>query len=169
MHIRNAVAAFAALLGAIASGSASAEEAPGAFLDRLVGCWILDGQMGDIALHQQVDARRVLGGHFVEMRFAQTDAPAAGRARYEAIYLIGYDAEARRYVLNLFDSLGVTSAPAPGVGERSGDTIRFEFPYREGAFYNTFSLADGQWNMRLEQRQPDGSLRLFAEKHMRHC
>lgn len=160
-----AIACFAA------APVASAQDTPRAYLGQLVGCWRLDGEMGGAPLAQNVEARWALGGQFIEMRFVQADAPAAWRSRYEALYLIGYDDRAHRYVLNLFDSFGVASAPVAGLGVREGNSIAFAFPYADGDFRNTFTWRPEarEWDMILERRAPAGQFVLFARKRLRRC
>ena len=172
MHMRWRARVWAALAALwLMTAPASAQESPRAFLDRLVGCWRLDGEMSGASLAQDVTARWALGGHFVEMRFTQSDAPAAGRPRYEALYLVGYDERAHRYALNLFDSFGVASAPVPGLGAREGDSIAFAFPYADGDFRNTFTWRANarEWDMILERRTAEGRFELFARKRLRRC
>jgi hypothetical protein len=140
------------------------------FLSRLEGCWRLEGRMGEAQLHQNVEARWVLGRRFIEMRFSQSDDPGPDRDRYEALYLLGYDAQAHRYVLNLFDIFGVTT-PVPGLGLRDGNQVRFYFPYDDGDFYNTFRWDEDTqaWTMLLERHSGNGALTVFAAKHMTRC
>jgi hypothetical protein len=62
------------------------------FLNRLTGSWSLIGVMGDKKLFQEAVGRWVLNGLFVELRFRAIRVGEGGNPPYEAIYLIGFDA-----------------------------------------------------------------------------
>ncbi len=150
-----------------ARSHAAGREAPKPedFLDRLVGSWDLTGTMGSTALHQSVDARWVIQGRFLQMHFVE-ESPAPGKPPYEAIYMLGYDGQAGKYVLHLFDTFGATYSRTVGVGTRQGDSVDFLFEYPSGRFSNTFTWdrATGQWKMLLQQKEGDGEWKVFATK-----
>lgn len=137
------------------------------FLDHLVGNWDLNGRMGDKILLQKAVGRWVLKGLFVELRFRAVQVGKEGNPSYEAIYLIGYDDNAGNYVLNLFDTFGVTSRPVPGLGKRGGNTIRFVFSHDAGPFVNAFTWhpKECSWTMLLTSEE-NGKTKVFAEKQM---
>ena len=137
------------------------------FLEALTGDWELDGEMGDVRLHQAVTARWTLGGRFVEMRCRQSDAPA-GVPPYEALYHIGYAQDANALVMHLLDSTAVTPSCPVGVGRLDGDAVDFVFAYANGPFHNrfVFDRATDCWTHELVGTV-DGRLRPFATKRLR--
>jgi hypothetical protein len=138
------------------------------FLDRLSGSWALTGTMGSTELHQSVEARWVLDGHFLQMHLLQEDTPAAGRQPYEALYLLGYDTESDEYVMHLFDTFGASYARTVGIGTRRGNSVEFLFEYPGALFSNTFTWLpeSGQWTMHLREKQETGGWKEFATKKM---
>jgi len=137
-------------------------------LNNLVGHWSLTGKMGDVTLHQEVNAKWVLRELFVEMRFSPIRAGEDGNPDYEAQYLIGYDNKTNEYVLHLFDSFGVSSKPIPGIGTRKDNSVRFKFDYTVGPWFNTFTWDPGRksWKNIITFERKDGSEGTFAEKEL---
>jgi hypothetical protein len=137
------------------------------FLDNLVGKWNLRGKMDDKTLFQNVVGRWVLNGLLLELRFKATQIGKKGNPPYEAIYLIGRDSKTGDYVLNLFDTFGVTSRPVPGIGELKGHAIHFVFTYDTCSFTNAFTWHPRQhsWTMLLTSEE-GGKTTLFAKKEM---
>jgi hypothetical protein len=137
------------------------------FLDNLVGKWNLRGKMNDKSLFQNAVGRWVLNGLFLELRFKATQVGKEGNPPYEAIYLIGHDGKTGNYVLNLFDTFGVTSRPVPGIGELKDNTVRFVFTYDNSLFANAFTWHPKQhsWTMLLTSEE-GGKTKLFAKKEM---
>lgn len=136
-------------------------------LDRLVGRWSLRGRMGHAELHQEVKARWILKGLFVEMRFESVRIGEGGNPDYEAVYLMGRDEARDAYVLHLFDTAGVSARPVPGIGIREGDSIRFRFDYDGGPWFNTFTWlpARGSWKNVITHDE-GGRTVTFAEKEL---
>jgi len=133
------------------------------FLDKLIGDWELIGQMGNTPLRQSVTARWILNGLFVEMVFKSTLTGSP----YEAVYLIGYNSDEDVFVLNLFDTFGVSTKPSPGMGKRDEDSIPFIFDYADGPFTNHFIWDDQAQSWRFEQTFIKNNTRqVFATKHM---
>ena len=139
------------------------------FLDNLVGRWNLRGKMDNKTLFQNVVGRWVLNGLFLELRFKASYVGKEGNPPYEAIYLIGRDDKTGDYVLNLFDTFGVTSRPVPGIGKLESNSIRFVFGYDTNLFTNAFTWHARQhsWTMLLTSRKK-GKTKVFAKKVMTH-
>lgn len=136
-------------------------------LNRLVGRWSLRGRMGASALYQEVTARWILKGLFVELRFTSVRVGEGGNPDYEAVYLIGHDPARHEYVLHLFDTAGVSSKPVHGVGIREGDSIRFRFDYEGGPWFNTFTWIPPVRSWRnVITHEEQGKTVTFAEKEL---
>jgi hypothetical protein len=142
---------------------------PQTLLSRMIGTWDLTGEMEDVPLRQEVEARWVLGNQYVEMRCRSVLLSEPGTQPYEAIYLIGYHAPSGQYVLHLFDTFGVALRPVPGMGRREGNSIPFVFAYDQGPFLNRFTWdpETDAWDHELVD-QSEGQPHQFARKHLRH-
>lgn len=137
-------------------------------LDHLLGSWTLSGTMGATPLRQQVVATKVLQGQFVQIHFTDTGPKTGSAQPYEAIYMLGYDADTRQYIMYLFDTFGVPSSRTMGVGTRRDNTIVFRFDYPTGPFTNTFTWHEdaGEWDMVLRAQTATGDWELFATKRL---
>jgi hypothetical protein len=112
-------------------------------LDELVGEWRMVGQVRGQPVTYDVLARRVLNGRYVELHMRDVARPA----QYEALVLIGEDTLPKHVVVHWLDSFGAAFSIPPGAGVISGDTVRFDIPYRDGPFRDTFVFrrADRTW------------------------
>ncbi len=168
-HIPTAAAGLLVALGlAVSTAAAIPKTSPASddLLDHLTGRWVLRGSMGEIELHQQVEAEWVVQGHYLRMHLIDAGSPAEGQVPYEAVYMLGYDEGAGDYLFHLFDTFGAAYTRTIGVGTRTGDSIRFLFDYPGGLFANTFVRHQGEdrWEMVLEQQDDDGTWTRFATK-----
>ncbi|MGD0160114.1 MAG: hypothetical protein ABSB89_07435 [Candidatus Bathyarchaeia archaeon] len=123
--------------------------------------------MGDKNLLQKAVGRWVLNDLFLELRFKAIQIGKEGNPPYEAIYLIGCDNKTGDYVLNLFDTFGVTSKPVPGLGKLEHNAIRFVFTHDTSLFINVFTWYPRKrsWTMLLTS-QKEGKTKIFAKKEM---
>jgi hypothetical protein len=160
----------AALAGTAASGCGlraqpSQSLTTTGLLDELVGDWRMVGQVRGQPATYDVQARRILNGRFVELHLKDVARPA----QYEALVLIGEDTLAKRVLVHWLDSFGAAFSIPHGEGAISGDTVRFEIPYRDAPFRDTFVFrrSDGSWIFRLEASDRRGGWKLFAEYEVR--
>jgi hypothetical protein len=147
-----------------APGRVSEEVRMTELLDRLVGFWDLHGELGASTLHQAVEARSVLGGRYVELRFRELDG-----SPYEAVYYVGWNEERDVYVLHLLDSTGVYVEPEEtvAIGRREEHAITFSFGDAAEPFTNRFEwdADDDAWTFELTFAR-DGKPSTFATKRM---
>lgn len=137
------------------------------FLNKLAGKWKLTGKMGDIPLEQDVLAKPVLGGLFIEMNFSSTLLSSNSTMFYEAIYLIGYNEKEDSFIMNLFDTFGVSLNPVPGIGRRNNNSVEFVFNYDAGPFTNKMSYDESldEWKFVLSYKE-ENAVKTFAVKKM---
>jgi enterochelin esterase family protein len=158
---------IAALFGEIvATGrelSAQTAQSPttSSLLDELVGEWRMVGQVRGQPVTYDVLARRILNGRYVELHMKDVARPA----QYEALVLIGEDTLAKHVVVHWLDSFGAAFSIPHGEGVISGDTVRFDIPYRDGPFRDTFVFRrpNHSWHFRLEASDRKGGWKPFAE------
>ena len=130
-------------------------------LDRLVGEWRMVGHVRGKPVTYTLAASRVLGGRYVELHMTDVQRPP----QYEARVFVGADTAPGRVIVHWLDSFGAAASIPHGTGSVAGDTLRFEFAYRSGAFRDTFvyRAASRSWSMRLEAADGRGGWRPFAE------
>jgi hypothetical protein len=162
-----------ALAVSIGSATATAQSAPSAqrasadspstavgLLDQLVGTWRMVGQVRGRPASYDLEARRVLGGHFVELHMTDAGRPAT----YEARVFIGEDTTAGKIFVHWMDNFGAAFSVPAAAGAVAGDTVRFEFAYSSGPFRDTFVYhrAANAWTFRLESGDDKAGWRPFA-------
>jgi hypothetical protein len=156
----------ALLLAALAPLAAAAEAAspPDPFLAQLAGDWDLTGTIRGQGVHQHAACRWVLKGGWLRLALTDLGKPPG----YEASVFFSYDRKAGDYIVHWLDEFGAAGARVVGSGRREGTTLVFGFPYAEGAFRDTLTLAaDGaRGTLLIEQQARDGSWSTFASYRM---
>jgi len=133
-----------------------------AFLDRLVGTWLMEGTIaGDQVTHDLV-VEWVLAHQYVQIRERSREKDASGNPAYESIVYIGWDPERKDYACLWLDITGSSGFEPVGHGVREGDAIPFVFGTGDdGRIHNTFRYdrAHDRWtwsidNERAGERSP---------------
>ncbi|MEJ2013419.1 MAG: hypothetical protein P8X64_14490 [Anaerolineales bacterium] len=138
-----------------------------AFLENLIGDWMLNGDMRDVRLQQEVKARWVLGHKYVSMHFKSTTPDDNPTSQYEAIYHIGFNADEDLYVFHLLDTTDVPVICDMGLGKRDGNRIPFLFDYEGTMFINVLTWHPDEVRWTFDQEYEEGGeLSLFARKEM---
>lgn len=147
---------FFAALALMATSSAPAQSTTSAdpLLDRMIGRWVLRGQIAGHAAAHDVTCRWVLGHEYVEMHETSRERTAAGSPAYEAIVYLGRDPRSREYAVMWLDNTAYGAFAPAGVGhaQASGDSIPFLFRYSDTTSFHTTFLYDRdrdrwQWHM----------------------
>jgi len=109
---------------------------------------------------QYLDAE-VSYGSFVELHMTDTATPSG----YEARVFLGHDPKTGRLIAHWLDRFGAGFSIPHGAGAIRGDTLRFDIPYQDGPFRDTFVYrrGDGTWQFRLEAGDGAGGWKPFAE------
>jgi len=128
-------------------------------IDRLVGEWKLTRKIRGKELENTLEAKWVLHHQFLELHMKDVADPPA----YESLVLIGYSRADQRYIAHWCDTWGGKFS-SDGFGQRSGDSIEFEFHFPDGPFFNTFTWdpAIDAWTFRMENATADGKRSLFG-------
>jgi hypothetical protein len=129
-------------------------------LDRLVGTWRMEGHVRGEPVTYRLVARRVLQGRFVELHMEDAARPP----QYEALVFVGRDSTGR-VVAHWMDSFGAAYSIPHGEGRIAGDTLRFDIPYPDGTFRDTFTYdrARRRWRLRIDAADGRGGWSPFAE------
>jgi hypothetical protein len=85
-------------------------------------------------------------------------------SKYEARVFIGYDTQGMRIIAHWMDSFGAAYSIPPGVGGIESKQIRFEIPYADGPFRDTFVYDEARdvWTLDIESGDGKGQWQHFA-------
>ncbi len=130
------------------------------YLQALVGDWHIHRTFADKVVANEMDVRPVLEGSFIQLHMISPDP----NDPYEAIVLVGFDADAAEYVAHWCDSFGPAYSTV-GRGKRVANTVEFRFEYPSGPFFNTWvhDPAADSWTFTGESQRPDATRSFFAK------
>jgi hypothetical protein len=150
---------FAAQSSAVAAGD-DGSDAANAYLDQLVGDWIMTGTVMGKPVKYALHSARVLQSGFLRLSMVDVLDPP----QYEADVYVGYDPKARDYIAHWLDRFGAAGARVVATGRRTGQKLILRFPYAEGAFRDTFAFDPGKgtWSLLLEAQGRDRKWTVFA-------
>lgn len=133
---------------------------PDPFFEDIVGHWKLTGEILGKPIEQEVDARWILGGCYLQIEYHPSVITPIGIEPYEALSHIAYDSDRNEYALYLLDNFGGGYSP-PGFGTLNGDRVAFLFEYKTGPFTTTFGRDAEGWEIELRSgNEPFGVKRL---------
>lgn len=130
------------------------------FLAQLAGDWEQVGTLLGKPVHYRGEGRWVLKSGWLCLTLIDTGTPP----KYAASVYFGVDARGGDYIAHWLDQFGGAGARVVATGHRDGQKLVLVFPYEEGAFRDTFSLAtDGNsGSLLLESQARDASWSTFA-------
>ena len=151
------------LLPALSAGAVvAAPAAPAAdpFLAALAGKWDMIGTVSGKSVHHFGEGRWVLKDSWLCLSIVDSASPPG----YVASVYLGFDRKQHDYVAHWLDEFGAAGARVVATGKREGQTLVLLFPYAEGAFRDTFTLAadGGSGTLLLESQANDGGWSTFA-------
>jgi hypothetical protein len=134
------------------------------FLGHFAGHWDMQGAVLGKPVHYRASGRWVLNGAWLELSMLDVARPP----QYEAQLYLGYDGKARDYIGHWLDRFGAAGSRVVATGQRHERTLVLSFPYAEGEFRDTLTLAGDSQSATLliEARRPDGSWSGFASYRM---
>ena len=171
--MRNAVQVTRILAGCILMGlslvSAAAAQQPtlsDPLLDKMVGRWVLSGEITGQPTTHDVEVSWVLNHQFVRIHETSREKTKAGLPQYEAIVLLGWDAKRNEYVVHWTDVFG-GGFSSMGYGKGDASTIPLVFKSPDGDFHTTFTFdpKSGSWKWTMDQENK-GKLEPFARMTM---
>lgn len=163
--------AVASLVVMGAAAAAGEELPPDGLLDRLTGSWLLEGSIDGQVVTHDVEARRVLESHYVQLHEVAREQDAAGRPAYEAIVYLEWEPDSGEYACLWLDTTGGGGIHSRVIGlARPRDNeipLLFEGP--DGSrFHNTFAYdaTEDAWRWVMDSER-DGRLVPFARVTLR--
>jgi len=135
--------------------SAAQPSADDAYLDALLGSWVVDGTYAGKPARYRGRGERVLQGGFLRLHLVDTAKPP----QYEASVFLAYDPKQKDFVVHWLDNFGAVGARVVALGRRDGERLVVTFPYAEGAVRDTFTRdpAAGGWTLLLEEQGSSGA------------
>ncbi|MCB9838175.1 MAG: DUF1579 family protein [Phycisphaeraceae bacterium] len=122
-------------------------------LDRLIGDWVLEGRIAGKDVVHDVTAEWVVGHQYLRFVELSREREDDGARAYEAIVLIGWDAQQDRYACLWLDSTGGSGLVNGLIGYAapSDDRLVFRYDYEDFNFRTVFifdrDLDRWRWEM----------------------
>ncbi|MGO9934824.1 MAG: hypothetical protein ACLPV8_23825 [Steroidobacteraceae bacterium] len=163
---------LAALLAAIGLVAHSTVAAPSSLndplLDRLIGTWVLRGDIAGKPVTHGVKVRWVLAHQYIQIRETSRSRTATGAPEYDAIVYIGWNPDLRQYTCLWLDSTGGNGLVGTAFGHAEADTAKLAFVWSDengdASLHNTFAYdpITNTWRWTIDNVDK-GQLQPFAK------
>jgi len=100
-------------------------------LDRLLGAWVLRGEIAGRQVTHSVKAQWVLGHEYVQIRETSQSKTAAGAPEYDAIVYIGWNPDLKQYTCLWLDSTGGNGLVGTAFGHANREASRLSFVFSD--------------------------------------
>ncbi len=134
-------------------------------LENLAGEWIMEGTIAGQEVVHDVSVSWILEHQYLQIKEKSREKDPDGTAAYEALVLIGWNADLNKYACMWLDVTGGGGLIGDGIGHaaREGNKLPFLFKMGDGMFHNTFEYIDENdtWTWKLDSEK-DGILNPFA-------
>jgi hypothetical protein len=160
------LAALIAAMGLVGHAAAASSSLNDPLLDKLVGAWVLRGDIAGKPVTHSVKVQWVLAHEYIQIRETSRSKTAAGAPDYDAIVYIGWDRDLKQYACLWLDStdgngLGGVIAHAKPDAQK----LAFIFPDKNGepSIQTTFAYdrAAKSWHWTIDNIDK-GQLQRFA-------
>ena len=150
---------FAAVLALVVSVQSVAAAGPAVetrpdLLNKLVGDWVLRGELAGKQTIHDVHASWVLNGRYVRLDEVSRDPDDRGRSAYVAAIYIGWEPRSRTYTCIWLDSTAVAAGDGRCAAKPMPNRLPFLFEDKTGTvnFANTFVYDPGKdlWTWQLD-------------------
>jgi hypothetical protein len=137
-------------------------------LERLIGTWILRGDIAGKPVIHDVKAQWVLGREYLQIHETSRSDAAARAPRYEAIVYIGWDPDLKKYACLWLDTTGGNGLVGWALGHADADPSKLAFLFSDKngdpSVQNTFTYDQGTNAWRWQIVSVDkGRLQPFAD------
>jgi hypothetical protein len=135
-------------------------------LEKMKGNWILKGTIGGQETTHDVAITWILDHQYLQLHEVSREKYSDGKAAYEALVLIGWDAQLNKYACLWLDvtSGGGLRSNTIAHAERSGNKIPFLFIINEKRIFHTTFIYDknsGTWQWLMDD-EDNGKVEPFA-------
>ena len=164
--VRGVIACGLMVLGLRLSAGAQQPTLQDSLLDRMVGKWLLSGEIVGKPTTHDVEATWALNHQFVHIHETSREKTAAGVPQYEADVFLGWDVKRNEYVVHWMDVFG-GGFSSMGYADKKENTIPVIFKSPDGDFHTTFTFdkQKDRWLWTMDNEQ-GGKLRPFARLTM---
>jgi hypothetical protein len=143
----HALVAAIALVVTIGPVAQSAVAAPSSLndplLDRLIGTWVLRGDIAGKPVTHEVKAQWVLAHQYIQIRETSRSKTSDGAPEYDAIVYIGWDPDLKQYACLWLDSTGGNGLVGWALGHAEADAAKLAFVFSDKngdpSVHNTFT------------------------------
>jgi hypothetical protein len=161
------LAAMLAIAGLFVQRTVVAQSLHDPLLDRLIGTWVLRGDIAHKPVTHAVKVQWVLAHQYIQIRETSRSKTAEGATKYDAIIYIGWNPDSRQYACLWLDSTGGNGLVgwAFGHADADADKLAFLFTDKDGepSVHNTFAYdrKTNTWRWTIENVE-EGQLKPFA-------
>jgi hypothetical protein len=162
------LAALLATIGLFAQSTLAAPSSLNApLLDRLIGSWVLRGDIAGKQVTHAVKVQWVLGHQYIQIRETSRSRTAAGAPEYEAIVYIGWNPDLKQYTCLWLDSTGGNGLVGTAFGHAAADATKLAFVFSDEngdpSLHNTFTYdrIANTWSWTIDNLDK-GQLQPFA-------
>lgn len=156
-----------ATIGLFVQHAVVAQSLHDSLLGRLVGTWILRGQIAHKPVTHAVKVQWVLAHEYLQIRETSQSRTAAGAPDYDAIVYIGWDPGLKQYACLWLDSTGGSGLVGWALGHAHPDTTKLAFLFTnekgDPSVQNTFEYdrMTNSWRWTIDNVD-QGKLQPFA-------
>ena len=163
-----AAIALAATIALVAQSRVAASSAlSDPLLDRLIGTWVLRGDIAGKQVTHAVKVQWVLAHEYIQIRETSRSRTADGAPEYDAIVYIGWDPDLKQYACLWLDSTGGNGLVGWALGHAEADAAKLAFLFSDKngdpSVHNTFTYdrITNTWRWKIDNVDK-GRLRSFA-------
>jgi hypothetical protein len=161
------VAAILATIGLFVQRTVLAQSLNDPLLDRLIGTWVLRGDIAHKAVTHAVKVQWVLAHQYIQVRETSQSKTADGAPDYDAIVYIGWNPDLKQYTCLWLDSTGGNGLVGWALGHADADASKLAFLFSDNngdpSVHNTFEFdrTTNTWRWTIENVDK-GQLKPFA-------
>jgi hypothetical protein len=161
------VAAILATIGLFVQRTVLAQSLNDPLLARLIGTWVLRGDIAHKAVTHAVKVQWVLAHQYIQVRETSQSKTADGAPDYDAIVYIGWNPDLKQYTCLWLDSTGGNGLVGWALGHADADASKLAFLFSDNngdpSVHNTFEFdrTTNTWRWTIENVDK-GQLKPFA-------
>jgi hypothetical protein len=165
------LAAILAMMGLFVQRTVIAQALHDPLLDRLIGSWVLRGEIAHRPVIHTVKVQWVLAHQYIQIRETSRSKKADGAPEYDAIVYIGWDPDLKQYSCLWLDTTGGSGLVGWALGHAEADHAKLAFLFSDKngdpSVHNTFTYDHITYSWRWTIDNVDkGQLKPFAKVNL---